>query len=152
MKRLLLLSGAGTSIAFGFPPTAELTDSINSAARQEPYIREIGGDRLLDQIIASVRSTFRGPITFEHLWQAILDVATYHQAPDDPQAFDEFRPIINATHQLRPEIEAFGGRVADPLLDTYIKATLEAVLSCSTRTSQVDPCRDPRSLRVASHG
>jgi hypothetical protein len=70
-----------------------------------------------------------GIITFENIYQAIQDISVLKSIPDDPNAFDEFRPHVGATHVLKSNYNSFNQSDSQMLRDLYLEHLLDVFLS-----------------------
>lgn len=136
-RTLTMITGAGTSIAFGLPSTFDFTELIASRLREDRRMNEQTLS-LYDNIYDSLKKYLVNPgiVTFEDIYQSIQDVRTI-SIPNFNAAFDEFRPRVKATHILKETLGCYPDADVKMLQDAYLDILLETFLNrlgCASRT------------------
>ena len=94
-KRALVLTGAGASLEFGAPCTADLTTNIRTRVLADNWIRHCGGDRAYLEIHETLARYLQGgacAVNFEHVYHCAHELLfTFEPTPG---AVNEFRPIL----------------------------------------------------------
>jgi len=137
MKRALVLFGAGASVEYKAPSTADLTATIEQRVAADRYVRTTGGDAAFQAIKAGLAGYLRKPgvINFEHIYHCAHELLSTY--PSSPGAFDEFKPIMqpfvtNATRLPRQAVHA--------LCDKIVAVIYEEVSSsCDNNPLALDP-------------
>ncbi len=128
-RNLVMVTGAGASISFGFPSTLDFTGLIESSLRSD---RRASSKvlSLYDSIVTSLKNYLVRPglVTFEDIYQSIQDVRTIQSIPNDPRAFDEFRPRVGATHVLNSHLSCYSNQEGQILQDVYLDNLLDTFL------------------------
>jgi hypothetical protein len=140
-KRILLLTGAGASIAFGYPSTQNFTTLIEANFKADPVVSSSPQiSNFLDQIISDLKKYFvkKDFLTFENIYQAIQDVMVLKNIPNNPKAFNEFRPHIGATHDLKAHYANFTKIDGDMTQDIYLTHLLQTFLNQLSNVSNID--------------
>jgi hypothetical protein len=137
-RKLLMITGTGTSISFGFPSTSDITDLIDKALRNDSRISqpEIS---FYDDIIASLKNYLKRPgfITFEDIYQSIQNVSTSQGIPNNPAAFDHFRPRIGATHTLKDDLLSYSTLSGQMIQKVYLDNILDTFLHSLSSVSEI---------------
>jgi len=145
-KSLVMITGAGASIAFGFPSTQKLTTIIDQAIRSNRILSK-SEFFLYDAIVTNLKKYLRKPgiLTFEDIYQGIQDVSVLQDIPG-PDGFDEFRPRVGASHSLKNQYLAFSdSHEAAWLHGIYLNILLETFLNSLSLVKGLE--RLKRSLR-----
>ena len=130
-KRLLLLTGAGSSIPFGYPSTQHFTTLIEANFKADPVVSSMPQvSNFYDQVISDLKKYFVNPgiVTFENIYQAIQDIMVLKNVPQDPKAFDEFRPHVGASHELKAHYAKFSRIEGSMLQSLYLDNLLQTFL------------------------
>ena len=94
-KRALVLTGAGASLEFGVPSTAELTKSIETKVCADEWMQECYGDYAYLEICKTLADYLQGgaeAVTFEHVYHCAHELlSTFDPIPG---ALNEYRPIL----------------------------------------------------------
>jgi hypothetical protein len=128
---MLILTGAGASIPFGYQSTQNFTNIIAANFKADPIVSSIATvAKFYDQVLSDLCTYFVNPgiVTFENIYQAIQDVIVLKNVPNDPKAFDEFRPHVGATHELKVHYGAFNSTDGYTLQDLYLDHILKTFL------------------------
>ena len=126
-----MLTGAGSSIPFGYPSTQDFTNLIESNFKADAVVSSMPQvSNFYDQVISDLKNYFLNPgiITFENIYQAIQDVMVLKNLPTDPKAFDEFRPHVGASHELKVHYAGYTKIDGNILQDLYLKHILQTFL------------------------
>ena len=95
MRRALVLTGAGASLDFGAPSTAELTTNIKTRVLSDEWMKHCGGDRAYLEICETLAGYLQGgacAVNFEHVYHCAHELLfTFEPIPG---AVNEFRPIL----------------------------------------------------------
>ena len=97
-KRAVVLAGAGASLEFGAPSTAELTKTIGQKVGDDPQMRDCGGDHAYWKIFNILARYLKGgvrAVNFEHI---------YHCAHE---LLFTFEPKYIAANEYRPILQPF---------------------------------------------
>lgn len=140
-RTLTMITGAGTSIAFGLPSTVEFTDLIATALREDHRMsRETSALALYDSIEESLRNYLVNPgiVTFEDIYQSIQDVKTIEDIPCNPTAFDAFRPRVGATHVLNNRLSSYSDWDGLTLQRAYLNNLLDTFLEALSAIHRID--------------
>lgn len=125
---IVFLTGAGTSIAYGTPTTEALTNRIaDNFVRSAPTTMCVD---LYERICCNLQGYLVRPsiVTFEDIYQGVLDVYATLTATRDPRAFDEFRPRLLASHELVPNLKNFTELDVRLLQTSYLRAILQTFI------------------------
>ena len=99
-KRALVVVGAGASLDFGAPSTADLTDRLRHRVNGDKWMESSGGKEAfrrihdtLDGYLTSDRPDGNPVTNFEHIFHCAQEIlsATF---PPTPGAVNEFKPIL----------------------------------------------------------
>ena len=134
-KRALVLTGAGASLDFGAPSTAELTRKIKTRVRSDKWIKHCGGDQAYREICKTLAGYLRGgacAVNFEHVYHCAHELLfTFEPTPD---AVNEFRPILVPFIERRfPADEEALRALADGMVK-FIYAELSAACGNPSRS------------------
>lgn len=125
-RKFVMITGAGTSISFGIPSTLNATALIENSFRNTPGISpsELS---LFDTIKSGLENYLINPgnVSFEDIYQSIQDVRALQCIPKDPEAFDEFRPRVGATHILNEQISLYSEQDGRALQNAYLNNILD---------------------------
>ena len=94
--RALVVTGAGASLEFGAPSTAELTRRVHERLVSDESLRQFGADQAYQRINDTLASYLRGgqaAVTFEHVYHCAQEILSTTFEPT-PGAVDEYRPIL----------------------------------------------------------
>ena len=94
-KRALVLTGAGASLDFGAPSTAELTRKIKTRVLSDEWMKDCGGDLAYQEICKTLAGYLRGgacAVDFEHVYHCAHELLFTFEST--PGAVNEFRPIL----------------------------------------------------------
>ena len=133
-----MITGAGTSVSFGFPSTSKFTNLIENSLRADSSM-STGAVSLYDDIVTGLKSYLTKPgVTFEDIYQSIQDIRTIQCIPTDPKALDEFRPRVGATHILKGHLCSYSNQEGLILQNAYLNNILDTFLNSLTSASGVD--------------
>ena len=92
----LVVMGAGASLEFGAPSTAELTRRVYERLVNSEAVSQFGADQAYQRINDTLASYLRGgraAVTFEHVYHCAQEILSTTFEPT-PGAVDEYRPIL----------------------------------------------------------
>ena len=94
-SRALVVAGAGASVEFGAPSTAELTRRAHERLVSKEF-SQFGADQAFQRINDTLASYLRGgqaAVTFEHVYHCAQEILSTTFEPT-PGAVDEYKPIL----------------------------------------------------------
>ena len=153
-RRALVVTGAGASLDFGIPGTAELTGTIEAQVLADKFSRCCGADSAYKEIRDKLAGYFQGgasAVNFEHVYHCAHELLFTFEPP--PTTLDEYRPIlvpfIEGTltadeRALRTLVE----RMAKFLFDDVSTACDRSTASLAPLTDFVDKLREDHITRV----
>lgn len=116
---MVLVTGNGSSMAFHYPSTTFITNSLDLAIRSKygPHLPNLVV--ILDVITRNLKNYLikPGQVSFEDVFQGIEDFRTLADLPS-LEAFDEYRPRVVATHKLIDELAGF--KAIDAIMAEYV--------------------------------
>lgn len=136
-----MLTGAGSSIPFGYPSTQNFTNLIEASFKADPVVSSMPQvSNFYDQVISDLKNYFINPgiVTFENIYQAIQDVLVLKNIPNDPKAFDEFRPHVGASHELKAHYANYTKIDGNMAQDFYLTHLLKTFLDQLSNVSNID--------------
>ena len=137
-KRALILTGAGASLEFGAPSTAELTKAIEKEVLADTWLQNCGGARAYLEINNTLAGYLQGradAVNFEHIYHCAHELLfTFEPAPG---AVNEYRPILVPFIKRRIEVNEQVLRALVGRMTEFIFAKLSAV--CGEPTTSLDP-------------
>jgi hypothetical protein len=144
-RTLTMITGAGTSIAFGLPSTCDFTELIaTSLGENLGRVGNTYNDRralaLYERINSSLERYLRNArdVNFEDIYQSIHDVSTLQFHPHFTMGHNEFRPRVGATHTLSDQFSSFCYPDATILQDAYLDSLLDTFLEALDRANCTD--------------
>ena len=94
-RRALVLTGAGASLDFGAPSTADLTRKIKTRVFSDEWMKRCGGSRAYRKICKTLSGYLQDgacAVNFEHVYHCAHELLfTFEPTPG---AVNEFRPIL----------------------------------------------------------
>lgn len=135
-----MLTGAGSSRPFGYPSTQNFTNLIEANFKADPVVSSIPQvSNFYDQVISDLKNYFINPgvVTFENIYQAIQDVMVLQNMPNDPKAFDEFRPHVGASHELKAHYANYNKIDGNMAQDLYLTHLLQTFLNQLSNVSDI---------------
>jgi len=138
-KKLLMITGSGTSMSFGLPSTSEITGSIDKTLRYDSNIPS-SERQLYDTIFNSLKTYLVRPsiVTFEDIYQTIQNVATIKRIPNNERAYDRLRPRVGATHTLNSNLLPYSDSELNNVQNRYLNNILDAFLKALPDVSEID--------------
>ena len=136
-RTLVMITGAGASVSFGFPSTSEITTMISASLRNH---RRISSTELslYETVHRNLRNYLKpGVVTFEDIYQSIQDVTTLQSVPKDSRVLGAFRPRVGATHVLRDELCSYSDDEGSMLQHLYLNNILDSFLNALANVSGV---------------
>ena len=94
-KRALVLAGAGASVEFDIPSTAELTRKIEARVLSGTWAKRCGADRAYQEIrgkLVRYRHGGSSAVNFEDVYHCAHELLFTFEP--EPYAVDEYRPIL----------------------------------------------------------
>ncbi|MCY4149939.1 MAG: hypothetical protein OXF73_11460 [Gammaproteobacteria bacterium] len=95
-KRALIIAGAGASLEFGAPSTAELSEFMRKKARTDSIMQHYGGEKTYEYIYEKLSCYLDDraePVNFEHIFHCAQEILANFFGPVAGSA-NEFRPIL----------------------------------------------------------
>ena len=131
-KRAMVLVGAGASLEFGAPSTAQLTKNIGQKVKNDPRMKKCGGDQAYQKIFNVLSRYLKdgtNAVNFEHI---------YHCAHE---LLFTFEPVFGAFNEYRPILQPFTCRriqISEQVLRELIKRMVEFLFEELSET-----CKNP---------
>ena len=142
-SRALVVMGAGASIEFGAPSTAELTQHVHEGLVNSEAISQFGADQAYQRINDTLASYLRGgqtAVTFEHVYHCAQEILATTFEPT-PGAVNEYRPI------LYPFVGRWAALNEEDALRALVRYLPEIIFSKLSAASD----RPKASLKPLSH-
>ncbi len=137
-KRALILAGAGASLEFGAPGTAELTKAIETRVRADEWMQKCGGDDAylqISQALAGYLEDGEHAVNFEHIYHCAHELLfTFEPIPG---AVNEYRPLLVPLITCRIAVEQQALRALVEGMAKFIVA--EVSVACEQPTPSLDP-------------
>ena len=137
-KRALVLVGAGASLEFGAPSTAELTKSIGKKVKVDSWLRDCGSDHAYREIFTILAGYLKGDtcaVNFEHVYHCAHELLFTFEP--DSGAINEYRPILQPFICRRIETDKRALRALVERMAEFIYKELSAI--CDKPTTNLDP-------------
>ena len=137
-KRALVVAGAGASLDFGAPSTAELTKIIGQKVRDDAWMKECGGYYAYQQILKTLTGYLQGgtdTVNFEHIFHCAHELLLTF----DPTSgtVNEYRPILQPFICRRIEADE---QALHELVECIAKFIFEEVsVICEKPTANLGP-------------
>ena len=153
-RRALVVTGAGASLDFGIPGTAELTGKIETQVLTDKFSRVCGADRVYMEIRDKLAGYLQGgacAVNFEHVYHCAHELLFTFEP--DPATVDEFRPILFPFLERRLKtdegaLRTLAERISKFLFDEVSTACDRSTLSLSPLTDFVESLRQDHITRV----
>ena len=137
-KRALVLTGAGASLEFGAPSTANLTKAIETRVCADELMRKWGSDQAYLKISKTLAGYLQGgaeAVTFEHVYHCAHELLfTFEPGPG---AVNEYRPIFVPFITRRIVVDEQTVRALVERMAEFIFAELSTV--CEEPIVSLDP-------------
>ena len=137
-KRALVLTGAGASLEFGAPSTAELTKAIKTRVRDDKWMQECGSDRAyleISEILEGYLEDGANAVNFEHVYHCAQELLLTFEPHSS--TVNEYRPILVPflEHWIAPNEQAL--RALVPRMTEFIFDALSTV--CEKPEESLEP-------------
>ena len=137
-KRALVLAGAGASLDFGAPSTAELTKIIGQRVEDDAWMKKCGGDDAYREILETLSGYLQGgtcAVNFEHIFHCAHELLFTFDP--DSAAMNEYRPILQPFICRRIDADE---RALHGLVEHMAKFIFEELsATCERPTVNLDP-------------
>ena len=137
-KRAVVLAGAGASLEFGAPSTAQLTKVIGQKVGNDPSMQNCGGDHAYQDIFDVLAGYLKGgacAVNFEHVYHCAHELLSTFKP--DSRAVNEYRPILQPFIHRRIEIDELALRALIGRMGEFIFEELSII--CGNPTTNLGP-------------
>lgn len=149
-----MLFGAGASLDYGAPSTAELTDLLHDAVLSNPWMRKSGGADAYVRISSMLADYYRGGkdvVNFEQIYHCAHELI--YARPPSAAAVDTFRPalspFVTTTVELdRQALVSLIGFMVDTIFETMTSACARPASSLAPLTRFIADVRADFVTRI----
>lgn len=153
-KRAMVLIGAGASLEFGVPSTAELTKNIGQKVKDDPWMKKCGGDQAYRKIFNTLSQHLKGgnhEVNFEHIYHCAHELSLTFKPT--PGAFNEYRPILQPFICRRIQInqqalQALVKRMAEFLFEELSESCKNPIAELDLLSSFLQKLRKDHITRI----
>ena len=150
-RRALILTGAGASIEFGAPSTAELTKFIEGKVRADDWMLHCASDQAYIEIRDTLAGYFKGgahAVNFEHIYHCAHELLSTFEPVQS--AVNEARPVLVPFIERRTKLDETALRALAERMATFIFAELSTVCE-HPKTSLAPLTAFPREVAGGPH-
>ena len=137
-RRAVVLTGAGASLEFGAPSTAQLTQDIEQKVENDAWMRKCGGDHAYREIFKVLAEYLEGgacAVNFEHIYHCAHELLFTFEPTHG--AVNEYRPILQPFICRRIQISKWALRALVNRIVEFIFEELSEI--CKNPTTGLDP-------------